>query len=245
MWHFFYKLGSPRWFYQFSGRCLPWLALFTALVLLLGVGWGLAFAPADFKQGNSFRIIYLHVPAASVAIAGYVLMGLAAAISLIWRIKLASICMHSCAFVGAVMALIVLATGSIWGKPTWGTWWVWDARMSSVVVLLFLYLAVLALNNALNNKKIADKACAVLSLVGLVNIPIIYGSVEWWYSLHQPATLKLTRAPAMAGSMLTPLLISLVGFYAFYTLALLLRMRSEILHREANTQWVHHLARSR
>ena len=238
MWRWLHKLSSPPWFYRISGAIVPWLAVVTFILLLTGSIWGLAFAPADYKQGNSFRIIYFHVPAAMVAMAGYMLMAIARAISLIWRIRLAAVVMKSCASIGAAMTLIALITGAIWGKPTWGTWWVWDARITSVLILFFLYLGMLALYQAFDNITQADKACAVLSIVGCVNVPIIYWSVEWWYSLHQPASIKLTAATTIHPSMFYPLLVMIGGFYCFYALALLLTMRSEILQRECNKRWV-------
>lgn len=238
LWH---KLGSPRWFYDISGKWVPWLALVSAALLITGTVWGLLFAPPDFRQGNSFRIIYIHVPASMLAMAGYVLMALAGAISLIWRMKVAEVAMKCAAPLGAALTFLALVTGSIWGKPTWGTWWVWDARITSVLVLFFLYMGVIALYEAFENKQAAAKACAVLSIVGVVNIPIIYWSVEWWFSLHQPATLKIMGKSSMAPEMLQPLILMILGFYCFYALALLLAMRGEILQRERNTQWVREL----
>lgn len=241
MWAFFHKLGSPRWFYQISGAWLPWLAALAIGLLLLGSVWGLAFAPTDYKQGDSYRIIYVHVPASAIALIGYLLMAVAAAISLIWRMKLAEVVMKCAAPIGAGMTLISLFSGSLWGKPTWGTYWVWDARLTSMLILLFLYLGVMALYEAFEDSISANKACAVLALVGSVNVPIIYWSVEWWNSLHQPATLKLTEKPSMHPDMLIPLLIMIVGFYLLYAVLLLLHSRSEILYRERNTKWVKQL----
>lgn len=238
MWSWFYKLGSPRWFYEMSGKWIPWLAVLTLALLVVGGVWGLAYAPPDVRQGNSYRIMYLHVPAAAVSMAGYLLMAVAGAISLIWRMKLAEMVMRSAAPIGAALTFVALISGAVWGKPTWGTWWVWDARITSVLVLFFLYLGVLALYQAFDDQEAAGKACALLTLVGTVNIPIIYWSVEWWYSLHQPATIKFTKESTMDPSMLKPLFIMLVGFYCFYALALILQTRSEILLRERQSQWV-------
>lgn len=238
MWTFFHKMGSPRWFYDISGRWLPWLAFIAFSSLVVGAIWGLAFAPPDFKQGNSYRIIFIHVPASATAMACYMTMALAGAISLIWRMKVAEIVMKCCAPIGASLTFLALVTGSIWGKPTWGTWWIWDARITSVLVLFFLFLGVLSLYEAFENNEGASKACAVLSLVGCVNIPIIYWSVEWWNTLHQPATLKLTENSSMHPDMLYPLLVMITGFYCLLAVLLFLHVRSEILFRERNTQWV-------
>ncbi len=237
-WTFFHKLGSPKWFYDISGRWLPWLATISALLMATGLTWGLLFAPPDYLQGNSYRIIFLHVPTAFLASAVYVMMACAGAVTLIWRVKLADVALKCMAPVGASFCLLALITGAIWGKPTWGTWWVWDARLTSVLILLFLYIGVIALRGAIRSTTTAAKACAVLSIVGVVNIPIIKFSVQWWNTLHQGATLKLTEKPAMAPEMLWPLLISILAFYLFFTAVLLLRMRTEILNRERRTQWV-------
>jgi len=208
----------------------------------VGLTWGLLFTAPDFRQGNSYRIIYIHVPAAVVALAGYYVMAIAGAVSLIWKMKMADIAMKACAPVGAAFTFIALLTGAIWGKPTWGTWWVWDARITSMLVLLFLYLGVIALYEAFDNKEAASKACAVLSLVGMVNIPIIYKSVDWWYSLHQPASIKFTGESTIDASMLYPLFLMIVSFYAVFACCLLMNMRVEILQREAKTGWVKKLA---
>lgn len=242
MWTLFHKFGSPPWLYKLSGSILRWLIPLTLLALVAGAVWGVLFTPPDFRQGNSYRIIYIHVPAAVVALAGYYVMAIAGAISLIWRMKMADVAMRATAPVGAALTFIALVTGSIWGKPTWGTWWVWDARITSMLILLFLYLGVIALYEAYENKALAAKACAVLSLVGTVNIPIIYKSVDWWYSLHQPASIKFTGGSTIDPSMLYPLLWMIVAFYALFTCCLLLNMRAEILERESRTAWVRRLA---
>ena len=217
-WTFFHRLGSPKWFYDISGRWLPWLAAISALLMATGLIWGLLFAPPDYLQGNSYRIIFLHVPTAFLASAVYVMMACAGAVTLIWKIKLADVALKCMAPVGASFCLLALITGAIWGKPTWGTWWVWDARLTSVLILLFLYVGVIALRGAIRSTTTAAKACAVLTLVGVVNIPIIKFSVQWWNTLHQGATLKLTEKPAMAPEMLWPLLISILAFYLFLLL---------------------------
>lgn len=240
-WQWFHRLGSPRWFYEKTGPWLPWLATIGIALLVTGAVWGLAFAPADFKQGNSYRIIYIHVPAAFLALAGYYIMAISGAVGLIWKMKLPFMVMKSAAPIGALLTFVSLVTGSIWGKPTWGTWWEWDARITSMLILFFLYLGMIALQQAFTHRDTADKASAVLALVGMVNIPIIYKSVDWWNTLHQPATIKFTSKSSIDPSMLYPLLTMVIGFYVFYALVLLLNTRVEILRRESRTQWVNDL----
>lgn len=235
---FFHKWGSPRWFFQLANAWLPWLGIFCAVLLVAGAVWGLAIAPPDAKQGNSYRIIYIHVPAAVIALAGYYIMAAAGAISLIWKMKLADVALKSAAPIGAAMTLLALISGAIWGKPTWGTWWVWDARNTSMLVLLFLYLGITALYQAFDREQQASKACAVLALVGMVNIPIIYKSVDWWFTLHQPATIKFVGDSTIHPEMKYPLFMMIAGFYLFYAVALLLRCKAEILERERSTRWV-------
>ena len=240
-WQWFHRLGSPRWFYEKTNPWLPWLAIVSISLIVAGAVWGLAFAPADYKQGNSYRIIYIHVPPAFLALAGYYIMAISGAVGLIWKMKLPYMVMKSAAPIGAVLTFISLVTGSIWGKPTWGTWWEWDARITSMLILFFLYLGMIALQQAYQHRDTADKASAVLALVGMVNIPIIYKSVDWWNTLHQPATIKFTSKSTIDPSMLYPLLIMVIGFYCFYALVLLLYTRAEILRRESRTQWVNDL----
>ena len=236
MWTFFHKLGSPPWLYAIAGSILRWLVPITLVALVGGMVWGLLFRSPDFRQGNSYRIIYIHVPAAVVALAGYYVMAIAGAISLIWRMKMADVVMKAAAPVGAALTFIALLTGAIWGKPTW------DARITSMLILLFLYLGVVALYEAFDNKEAAGKACAVLSLVGMVNIPIIYKSVDWWYSLHQPASIKFSGESTIDPSMLYPLLLMIAAFYALFTCCLLMNMRAELLQRGSRTQWVKKIA---
>ncbi len=244
-WTWFHKWGSPPTFYRFSGLCLPWLGGLAAALLLVGGVWALAFVPPDFKQGNSFRVMYIHVPAAAVAMAGYMLMATAGAINLIWRMKLADMVVQCAAPIGAALTFLALVTGSIWGKPTWGAWWVWDARVVSVLVMFFLYIGVIALYNAFDNKDAAGRACSVLALVGAVNVPIIYYSVEWWYSLHQPASISFTKESSIHPTMLRPLLVMILGYYLFYATVLFLNLRAEIIARESGTRWVRELVGAR
>ncbi|MDI3322858.1 heme ABC transporter permease [Pontibacterium granulatum] len=237
----FYQMASPRWSYEIMGKLMPWFAIPAAVLLVLGIAWALAFAPQDYQQGNSFRIIYIHVPSAILAQSCYMLMAVAGAIGLIWKMKVADMVAKSCAPIGATMAILALATGAIWGKPTWGSWWVWDARLTSMLILLFLYLGVIALHSAFESEATAAQATAVLALVGLVNIPIIKYSVEWWNTLHQPATFTLTERPAMPAEMWVPLLIMVIGFYCFFAVSLMMRTRNEIIHRERRASWVREL----
>lgn len=234
----YHKLGSPKWFYEISGKWLPWFVVPAALCLIVGAVWGLAFAPADYQQGDSFRIIYIHVPSALLAQSAYIMMAVCGAVFLIWRMKMAAWAAASIAPIGATMCFLALITGAIWGKPTWGTWWVWDARLTSTLLLLFLFFGVMAIQQAMETEENAAKAGAILSLVGLVNIPIIKYSVEWWNTLHQPATFKMTEKPAMALDMLWPLLIMVIGFYLFFGAMVMIRTRNEILQRERKKNWV-------
>lgn len=222
-----------------SGKFLPWLV--TASVLLLGVGliWGLAFAPPDYQQGNSFRIIYIHVPAALLAQSIYIMLAGAGIIGLIWKIKLADVALRQSAPIGAWMTVIALTSGAIWGKPTWGAYWVWDARLTSMLILLFLYLGIIALGQAITNRDSAARGCALLAVVGVVNIPIIKYSVEWWNTLHQPASFSYSHQPAMPTQMWLPLLIAVLGFYCFFGAVLFARMRLELLRRESGSRWAY------
>ncbi|MDZ7888179.1 MAG: heme ABC transporter permease [Bradyrhizobium sp. PARBB1] len=237
-WTWFHKLGSPKWFYQISSRWLPWLAVAAVLLISTGLVWGLAFAPADYQQGNSFRIIYIHVPAAMLAQSCYIMLAVAGVVGLVWKMKLADVALQCAAPIGAWMTFIALLTGAIWGKPTWGTWWVWDARLTSMLILLFLYFGIIALGQSISNRDSSAKACAVLAIVGVINIPIIKYSVEWWNSLHQVATFKLTERPAMPAEMWMPLLVMVLGFYCFFACVLMVRMRLEVLKRESRSSWV-------
>ncbi|MBA6419290.1 heme ABC transporter permease [Pseudomonas neustonica] len=237
-WTFFHKLGSPKWFYEISGKLLPWLALASVLLLAIGVVWGLFYAPEDYQQGNSFRIIYIHVPAAILAQSCYMMLAVAGIVGLVWRMKLADVALQCAAPIGAWMTFVALITGSIWGKPTWGTYWEWDARLTSMLILLFLYFGIIALRMAISNRDTAAKATAVMAIVGVVNIPIIKYSVDWWNTLHQPATFTMTEKPAMPPEMWLPLLVMVIAFYGLFALNLLLRMRLEVLRREYKARWV-------
>lgn len=238
MMKFLHKLTSPPYFYHFSGRLLPWLSGLCLLLLLAGLYGGLVLAPADYQQGDSFRIIYVHVPSAWMSLFIYMVMAVAGGVALVWRIKLAEVIAVSSAPVGASFTFLALVTGSLWGKPMWGAWWVWDARLTSELLLLFLYLGVIALYGAIEDKRTAARAVGILALVGVVNIPIIHYSVEWWNTLHQGPTLTKFDAPSIHTSMLIPLLLMAVAFKLYYGIAVLLRARNELLQRERNSRWV-------
>ena len=245
MWAFIHKLGSPKWFYAISARLLPWFWTAAAVLLMVGAVWGLAFAPPDYQQGNSFRIIYVHVPAAILAQSCFVALAVAGVIFLVWKIKLADMAASVIAPFGAAMTFVALFSGAVWGVPTWGTWWVWDARLTSMLIQLFLYFGVIALRGAFASRDSGARAASVLALVGVVNIPIIKYSVEWWNTLHQPATFTLTERPAMPVEMWLPLLVMVLGFYCFFIALTLTRTRSEILRRESAKRWVRELADGR
>jgi len=238
MWSFFHRLASPKHFYQFATRLIPWLGWSTLFLFIVGLYLGLFVAPTDYQQGESYRIIYIHVPAAWMSMFVYMVMATAGGIGLIWKMKMADIIASSAAPLGAAFTILALATGSLWGKPMWGTWWIWDARLTSELILLFLYLGFIALQSAIEDRRTAANACAVLALVGVVNIPIIHYSVEWWNTLHQGATVTRFDKPAMATSMLIPLLTMFLAFKLYFGMTLLMRARVEILERERDTTWM-------
>ncbi len=241
MWKFLYQLASPKTFYAWSAPIILWLKRGALLTLSLGVVWGLCFAPADYQQGDAFRIIYVHVPAAFLSMMLYGWMGFLAILLLVWRIKLAGLLLHCIAKIGVCMAFLALITGSIWGKPMWGAWWVWDARLTSELVLLLLYAAILATYHSIKNKEDGDKIIAILTLVGLIDLPIIHYSVYWWNTLHQGSTLSVFAKPKIASLMLYPLLLTLVGFILYAGWMILEQARCELLVRERRQSWVKRL----
>ncbi len=232
-------LASPPHFYRLAGALTPWFATL-AVVLIAAAAWGgLVNAPPDYQMGDGFRIIYAHVPSAWMSLFVYVVMATSAAVGLIWRIKLAHAVAASCAPVGAWFTFLALATGAIWGKPMWGAWWVWDARLTSELVLLFLYLGYIALHSAIDDTTKADRAAGLLAVVGVVNVPIVHYSVEWWTTLHQPASVTRLAAPSISEpAMLVPLLAMMVGFMAYFAAVLAVRVRGEVLNREWSKRWV-------
>jgi heme exporter protein C len=241
MFLWFHKLGSPPHFYRIAGKWIPWLNWIFLLLLVMGLYGGLILAPPDYQQGESYRIIFVHVPSAWMSLFIYVTMALCGAVVIIWRMKLAEVVLISSAPIGASFTLLALVTGSLWGKPMWGTYWVWDARLTSELILLFLYLGVIGLHNAIEDKRTAARAVAILALVGVVNIPIIHYSVEWWHSLHQGPTVTKFDKPSIHWSMLLPLLLMALAFQFYYGLALFHRCRAELLRRERNSKWVEEL----
>lgn len=241
IWLFFHKLASPKHFYRISGKLIPWLVGLTLLPFLAGLYLGLFVAPPDYQQGESYRIIFVHVPAAWMSMFVYVFMAALSAIHLVWNIKLADVMAVSSAALGASFTLLALVTGSLWGKPMWGAWWVWDARLTSELILLFLYLGYIALVSAIEDKRVAAKAGGVLILVGVVNIPIIHYSVEWWNTLHQGPTVTKFDKPSIHFSMLLPLLLMALAFQMYYFTVVLMRARAELLDRERRSAWVREL----
>ena len=238
VWDFLYRMASPRHFYRIAGRMIPWLAGLCVLALIYGLYGGLVLAPPDYQQGESFRIIYVHVPSAWMSMFIYTFMAVLSGIHLIWRMKLADIMATASAPIGASFTFLALVTGSLWGKPMWGTYWVWDARLTSELILLFLYLGIMALRSAIDDQRSAGRATAVLTLVGVVNIPIIHYSVVWWNTLHQPATVTKLDTPSIHVDMLIPLLVMTTAFQLYFFTVALMRARNEVLQREHKASWV-------
>jgi heme exporter protein C len=237
-WTWFHRLGSPPHVYSLAARLTPWFAWSAALLILYGLYGGLISSPADYQQGEGYRIIYVHAPAAWMSVMVYTTMAVAAAVGLFWRIKVAHAAAASCAVIGASFTVAALATGSLWGKPMWGTYWEWDPRITSELLLLFLYLGYMGLRSAIDDVQRADRASAVLAVVGVVNVPIIHYSVVWWNSLHQTASVMKLGEPDMPLSMLIPLLSMFLGFTLLFAALLLTRLRAEVLSRERTATWI-------
>jgi heme exporter protein C len=232
-----FKFAAPQRFYALSGTWISYCVAIAVIATIIGLTIGLLIAPSDHQQGESYRIIFIHVPAAWMSMIIYLAMAFWAAMGLIFNARLASMFALALAPTGALMTFIALWTGSLWGKPTWGTYWVWDARLTSELILLFLYLGFLSLHAAIEDTRKADRSAAVLAIVGVVNIPIIYFSVKWWNTLHQGASVSLTKAPTMATQMLTGMLIMTVAFWAYSFAMSFYRCRTLILERERHTAW--------
>jgi len=223
------RYANPGRFMRASARVLPWVLVCGLGLTLAGLGWGLGFAPRDWQQGDTVRIMYLHVPAAWMAMGLYLGLGISAVLALVWKHPLAELAGGAIAPVGAAFTVVCLATGSLWGRPMWGAWWVWDARLTSVLVLLFLYVGYIALSGAFDDARRGTRAASILALVGLVNLPIIKFSVDWWNTLHQPASVTRLAAPGIHVDILVPLLVSAAGFLLLATALVLLRLRTEVL----------------
>lgn len=226
-----HRFANPGRFLRLSGAVLPWLAWAGVALTALGLGWGLLGAPADYQQGDAVRILYVHVPAAQMALGGYLALAICALLSIVWRHPLADLAAAEIGPVGGVFTALCLATGSIWGKPMWGTWWSWDARLTSVLILFFLYLGHVALVRAFDEPTRGHRAGAILALVGVVNLPVIKFSVDWWNTLHQPASITLGGAPALHLSMLWPLLAASAGYACLFGAIVLARTRAAVLER--------------
>jgi heme exporter protein C len=238
-WTWFHRLGSPPYIYGLAGRLTPWFAWPAALLIAYGLYDGLFVAPTDYQQGDGWRIIFLHVPSAYMSVMVYTMMAVSAAVGLIWRIKIAHAVAASCAVLGATFTFLTLVTGSLWGKPMWGTYWVWDPRLTFELLLLFLYLGYMALRSAFDDVQRADRASALLAVVGVIDVPIVHYSVIWWNSLHQgPSLLKFSK-PSMPPEMYLPILAMILGFTLLFAALLMTRLRAEVLNRERTATWIH------
>jgi heme exporter protein C len=235
-----FRYAAPAAFYPLAGRLQPVFAGLAVVLAIAGLGLGFFVAPTDAQQGEGYRIIFVHVPASWMAMFIYCVMALWAAVGLAFRVRLASMMASALAPTGALFALLSLFTGALWGKPMWGTWWVWDARLTSTLILFFLYLGFIALQAAIDDPRRADKAGAIVALVGVVNVPIIYFSVRWWNTLHQGASVSITKSASMAPTMLWAMLLMALAFWMYAIAIALGRVRNILLEREAHTEWVQH-----
>lgn len=233
-----FKYSAPSSFYTLAGKMTPFFSLLAIALLIAGLYVGFFVAPTDFQQGEAYRIIFIHVPAAWMSMFLYVVMAFWAGIGLAFNTRLSSMFATAIAPTGAMFTFIALWTGALWGKPMWGTWWVWDARLTSELILLFLYIGFMSLQAAIDDPRRADKAGAILALVGVINIPIIYFSVQWWNTLHQGASVSVNQAPAMATTMLWGMMIMVFAAWMYSIAVILKRVRIIILERESHTTWV-------
>ncbi|MEM7083212.1 MAG: heme ABC transporter permease CcmC [Pseudomonadota bacterium] len=242
--NWFYRMSSPPHFYRWAGAAIPWV-LWPAVALgIVAAYLGLVRAPQDYQMGDTVRIMYVHVPSAWLSLMSYSSMAVAAAIGWIWRMKLAHAVAAAIAPAGASLTFLALVTGAIWGKPTWGTYWVWDARLTSELVLLFLFMGVILLRNAYEDRPQGDRAAAILTIVGVVNVPIIHFSVKWWNTLHQTASVSVTGKSGIDASLLWPLLLMMLAFTLYLVALVLMRTRNEVLRREQRKRWVIELVSS-
>ena len=233
-----FKYSSPVSFYPLAGKIIPWAAVVGVITGLAGLYVGFFVAPTDYQQGDAYRIMFIHVPAAWMSMFIYLVMAGWAVAGLIWNTRLSSMMATALAPTGAMFTFIALWTGALWGKPTWGTWWVWDARLTSELILLFLYIGFISLQASIDDPRRAARAGGLLALVGVINVPIIYWSVKWWNTLHQGASISFEKSPTMASEMLTALLLLVVAFWAYTIAVAMLRVRCEILERERQSTWI-------
>lgn len=239
--HFLHWLGSPPNFYRFAGAWRPWLMAAALVAAVIGLYGGLWLAPPDYQQGDAYRIIFIHVPSAWMSLFIYACMAVAGLVALVWRMKLAEVIAMECAPVGAAFTLITLVTGSLWGRPMWGAWWTWGARLTSELVLLFLFLGVIGLYHAFEDRRRGARAASLLALVGIVNLPIVHYSVVWWNTLHQGSTVNLFGHSSIAPSMLWPLLVMALATHLYFFASILGRARTGLLQLEGGKQWVRDL----
>jgi len=232
-----FKYSSPKNFYPLAGKMIPWFAWTSAILMAVGLYMTFFVVPPDYQQGNSYRIMYIHVPAAWMSMLIYVVMAFYAIINLVWNVRVADMMAGALAPTGAIFTFLALWTGALWGKPTWGTWWVWDARLTSELLLLFLYLGYISIRSAIDDPNRAAKASALVALVGVVNVPVIYFSVKWWNTLHQGASITVGKS-SMATDMLTTLLVMVFAFWMYTIAVVLSRVRSDIISRERDSAWL-------
>jgi heme exporter protein C len=237
-----HKLGSPPTFYRFAGTLQPWAMTLALLLGAIALYGGLVLAPADYQQGDAYRIIFIHVPSAWMSMFIYAVMGVASFVALVWRIKLAEVVAMQSAPIGAAFTFITLVTGSLWGKPMWGTWWTWDARLTSELVLLFLYLGVIGLYHAFEDRRQGARAAGFLAIIGVINVPIVHFSVNWWNTLHQGSTVNVFGQSKMAWDMLWPLLTMTLATKFYYVASLFRRARTDLLDMEGGKDWVRKIA---
>jgi heme exporter protein C len=237
---YWYKFASPQSFYFLAGRMWPWFAALAAVLAVAGLWIAFFIAPTDAQQGEGYRIIFVHVPVSQMSMLIYLVMAAWAGLGLAFNTRLSGMMASALAPTGALFTVLSLVTGALWGKPMWGAWWVWDARLTSELILLFLYLGFLALQASIDDSRRADKAGAILALVGVVNVPVIYFSVKWWNTLHQGASVSISRAPTMATTMLWGMLVMVAAFWMYAIAMALVRVRNIILERESHTEWVKH-----
>ena len=245
MWKWIHSLANPEVSYRFSGRLMPWFLWFAICFVGVGLIWGLLFSPADYQQGDTVRIFYVHVPASMLSMAVYLGMAITGFVRVVWQYKLSDAAIAAMAPVGACFTALALFTGAVWGKPMWGTWWEWDARLTSELILLFMYFGVIALQNAFEDKETGGAAASYLAIVGVINLPIIHYSVVWWNSLHQGSTVLKFGKPAITADMAIPFYLMAVGLIAFAGWIVMHRFQTEILRRNMTRPWVKSLVNNK